>query len=773
MERAMTSPLPVILIAANAHPLVQLAATEYQRYLHSLFGLQIAIQTLDTAHDPADESRLPDGASIIGEIGDPALVAVVETWHTLPKLSDQGFLLQSRTRHDRRALLIAGGSPVATLWAMYELVARYGVRYEMLGDVLPPPAAFTWLTLDERFEPVFRVRGLSPKNNLPESAASWDLPDYYRYINQMVKLRFNLFTWRMREWGPWLQYAFKDYRKTRADLFYGYRYPLDETSIGLEHFAGETEFYPRPFQAAQDDADRFRIARDLLYKVLHYARSRGLQVALALELTDLPTDLKEKINEWIPGEPVLAGNWANAHYSRTPLVEYGVNPQRIKWQNWAHPLIQELAETRIRALVDTFPDADFYLMEQTEHVASIVGFERSLDYLDDYYQIRNRLDREAMLRHAERYDFLAQQNRYEATLEGELEFLFFYDQLIERRRAFSKTHLPAACVGMTTGFVMQEYFSILPAVLRAGTVVQAILEYGLHRTAQRIDSLAPLQQSDIRTWLFSTFQDDNNMWLPQVCIKSLAAVAQAAHRYGAEGLNIQHWEVRPYEMHTRYLARLGWEPQLTPDAFYDEELTRIFGAAAMPLLKDAFAAWEEVDRFNREHLIGMAACWHGSFAKFVVRPDRFDPADIRTSIQGFQRVLSLLQPARALLMPSALPTFIYYENRLQCAVMYEELVLLGQQIGKRCQAIDAAAQTDRRAAEPLRVQAHSLVKQALRQAEAMLRHYAQDIAAVEDRAVLAGLNRWVWRYLQGLEDELRTKAAGEATLTDTTSLRRG
>ena len=36
-------------------------------------------------------------------------------------------------------MILAGGSPVATMWAGYELVERYGVRYLLGGDVYPEP----------------------------------------------------------------------------------------------------------------------------------------------------------------------------------------------------------------------------------------------------------------------------------------------------------------------------------------------------------------------------------------------------------------------------------------------------------------------------------------------------------------------------------------------------------------------------------------------------------------------------------------------------------
>jgi hypothetical protein len=52
-----------------------------------------------------------------------------------------------------------GGSPRATLWAVYELAQRWGVRYLVDRDVFPEQmGAFKVPDLDIVMEPVFRIR---------------------------------------------------------------------------------------------------------------------------------------------------------------------------------------------------------------------------------------------------------------------------------------------------------------------------------------------------------------------------------------------------------------------------------------------------------------------------------------------------------------------------------------------------------------------------------------------------------------------------------------
>ena len=61
------------------------------------------------------------------------------------------------------SMAIVGGSSAATLWGVYELVERYGVRYLLSGDVYPEKRQdFHLPEIDRVFEPVFRAVQVAP-----------------------------------------------------------------------------------------------------------------------------------------------------------------------------------------------------------------------------------------------------------------------------------------------------------------------------------------------------------------------------------------------------------------------------------------------------------------------------------------------------------------------------------------------------------------------------------------------------------------------------------
>ncbi|HCN10503.1 MAG TPA: hypothetical protein DIT01_21460, partial [Lentisphaeria bacterium] len=66
-------------------------------------------------------------------------------------LSDQGYAFRWI---DRNTFAIEGGAPIAVLWGVYDLVERWGVRYQLHGDILPDrPAALSFPKKTTRCEP--------------------------------------------------------------------------------------------------------------------------------------------------------------------------------------------------------------------------------------------------------------------------------------------------------------------------------------------------------------------------------------------------------------------------------------------------------------------------------------------------------------------------------------------------------------------------------------------------------------------------------------------
>lgn len=177
------APRVTIVIGENTSALEKRAADDLASELKQLFAAETTTQTAMPGDDSANIILLGSPAS------NTALKTTIgDAW---PKLSDQGHLLKSIKTNGRTALVIGGGSPVATLWAVHELGYRFGIRHMLHGDYLPvEKPAFTLDGFDVILEPRTNVRAWSAFNGQPYGAEAWGLEDQKRLLAQLAKLKF-------------------------------------------------------------------------------------------------------------------------------------------------------------------------------------------------------------------------------------------------------------------------------------------------------------------------------------------------------------------------------------------------------------------------------------------------------------------------------------------------------------------------------------------------------------------------------------------------------
>ncbi len=154
----------MLIISKEAHELERFAASQLQGYLKRLFGLSATI-----ANSPG---RTAEFLVILGNLKSNPVVVQALGEENFPQLSEQGFLLRKITFMDKPTMVIVGGSPKATLWAVYELVERWGVRYLLHGDVLHENGSkFHLLDVTVVMEPTLRATPLQDPKRLWISSA--------------------------------------------------------------------------------------------------------------------------------------------------------------------------------------------------------------------------------------------------------------------------------------------------------------------------------------------------------------------------------------------------------------------------------------------------------------------------------------------------------------------------------------------------------------------------------------------------------------------------
>ena len=171
-----------IVTGPEAPALERFAAEELQRYLRLLYGPTVPIVT-ERAGDTTP-------AVLVGSPETNPAVAISGLAQGWPATSDQGIVLRGNAAAGTWA--VGGGSPVATTWAVYDLVERLGVRYLLSGDVFPDDAGPLRIPdLDVHVEPVFTERIWRLMNDEPHGPEMWSLAECRRVIDQIAKMKMN------------------------------------------------------------------------------------------------------------------------------------------------------------------------------------------------------------------------------------------------------------------------------------------------------------------------------------------------------------------------------------------------------------------------------------------------------------------------------------------------------------------------------------------------------------------------------------------------------
>lgn len=212
--------------------------------------------------DP-DDGQLPPGDVVL--IGSDSVNAVVHRLILQSKIEGLGiryglddYRILSIADSGRTLLIIAGGCGRSTIYAAYDFFRRRaGVEYFWDGDVMPEGRTISLEGCDILERPRFEYRGLryfAHRGPHRFHAEQWDLADWQREIDWIVKKRMNFFMLRIGI----------------DDLFqraFGLPYPPED---GIDPDAA-----PRSY----DDRTSLwplRYRGELRKRVLAYARDRGL-----------------------------------------------------------------------------------------------------------------------------------------------------------------------------------------------------------------------------------------------------------------------------------------------------------------------------------------------------------------------------------------------------------------------------------------------------------------------------------------------------------------
>jgi hypothetical protein len=673
---------PKAVIVAPGGPTYQFAAHELQRYLYALSGAQLQIV------DPGDAGRAAGGMNwiLLGGPDGNGLVKDAETKKLVAfeGLKAGGYILRDIELDGHSSLVAGGPDDASTMYAAYDLVERLGADFLITGDVLPAKRSdLQFSHMDFRSEPAFARRGIYTTFEY-ENRSIMSLKDWHNWLDQMAKLKFNYLHLQWYPYEPWIRYEYSGETKWMGDVSkaqtgymlrsngFGQQW-TSKMEVGLNKFKAAGIYpglAPPEFQNLKDPGQAFQVAQTFLRDIVDYAKSRKIEVWLGIDATSVAPNLAK-----------YTTTTTNLPYD--PIFGTFICPD--------NPVSLELNEARLKSLFQTYPAADgffmwlpegypvcnhnpaerkFYLDLRSQYLGEAEShtlFTSDIAREDDQIVDSNSGSVYFIKKLFEARDRIAPDKKLGVAAYGRLYLWPFIDKMFEKSVPFDE--MESAGVWTPAGVPM-ELFSGMRA--RPNTIIN------------RID-------------------DDGNMLGMQfnIGLYDKDQVLISADKYGVTGFASQAYRDPETDWNIKYMSEGGYNAHLTPEQFYHDYSTGVFGKDAAPQMERAFATLEKNEQFmNWNGRANFGCCGPPRELQIAYeywkQPDIYSGPTIaqwrtfiswaydqtmyyRQSVQLLESALEQLEGAQANVAPQARERLAYLINRTQAYIIHLQTLIAWEQ----------------------------------------------------------------------------------------------
>jgi hypothetical protein len=539
-----------VIIGGNAPDLERFAADELCDYLGKLFDIR------------AYPSRKSSGsADIVFLIGSPATNDAVKqaTQHKIfPKVSDQGIVLRRTEFTGRPALVVGGGSPRATLWAVYELVERWGVRYLADRDALPAQSSlFKVPDLDVVMEPTFRVRAHPSIQDYASSGESWGMADFRPLISQLAKMKFSRLNIYAFGYQPYLDWQYKNVKRSSASLWYDCHFPITPDMVGRKLFGDGEEFWNPDLPYKSSYREMAAAGEQQMHRLIDYAHQHGMEAAVSAPTTDFPPEFA----------PLLKGEVKSGQLTIRPGAKTAIDD----------PDLFGMSTAVLRATVNTYPEADIVSVGMPEEPQWQGEYERTWQMLDRKYAINQVRPLADVLNAAEhrkgsmRWPGKAGLDQAKADIVA----LGYYDRLLRDPELLRDTLHP----GMKFSYAepAEELYPLLGRILPQGWEVTVMPENQPEHFLPRAEILNTLPTNQIPGSMDVTLDDDVVGIVPQLRPTILHTLLQELQHRGWTGFTARERFPGDHDTVLAYLSRAGWDSKATPESATQDLVRHVCG----------------------------------------------------------------------------------------------------------------------------------------------------------------------------------------------------
>ena len=576
----------LIVVESQRGGLYRLAGRDLQKYIAKLTGARLPIvEPTEVSRHPIDRPQILIGGPEANRLVKKAVGSGRMDWM---ELKPEGFVLKTLELEGRPTLIIGAGDPAGALYGTYDWLERQGIVFQLNSDIIPARRdSLVLAPLNVRQESPFARRGYGLASCF-EHRAIWSYADLVKFIDQMAKLKFNYLIWFWFPQEPYLQYSYRGEKKRMGDVSFwegGYTLPqtdfgsyrAEDMEVGREIFEkfGKEHLAPDEWQGVQDQDQVFAAAQRLLQRVIHHAKQRNVRVWLAIEsLNALPTNL--------------------ARFCRRPHRERGTNPLPFSRYMATYvcptdPTVHEINSLRLKALVETYPEAEGYIMWLPE-------LSPVCDHPEDRELMKRAQPMIAGLRERLR-PYTGQETFTEEWMDDFIRSgvgsIHLIEKILEARDQIAR-RVKIGAGGWYWGkaYLLQAFDDWLPKDVGYSVGGKSIFA---HSPMGAFGGLGERERVAITELDYDTAMFGLQF---HVRLYDRERLLEGARENGATG--VIPWLNRgPQETEwlSRYFAEGAWNPGLTPEAFYRGYAGKVFGESAREDMLQAFMTLEEKE-FN-------------------------------------------------------------------------------------------------------------------------------------------------------------------------------
>jgi hypothetical protein len=527
----------------------------------------------DVATDVDDHAKRRSSVTVL--VGSPKTNELMSlSFKNWPEVSDQGIVI--RSREDSPVYAVGGGSPAATLWAVYELGHRMGFRFLPRGDIDPleKKSSIDFSKYDVVLEPQLRSRTWRTINDFAIGPESWGLEEHKRFLKQLAKMKYNRLMLSVYPWQPFVEYEFGGVKKTTALHWFGEEFRVDGDTVGKKVFRGAKVFENPDFAGLTTSAEQHAAGRKYMQGLIEAAHGLGMTVGVSISPLEFPREFQKAL----PGS-----NVARQLKELTIAPSGGNGP--------TDETLRKLVTTKIRAYIETYPELDELYLTLPEFPEWDQHAEEALALLKKR-GASPELSVEKLVKTARNRDLIASGQRGEQAIRGNLVGLAFFAEVFSDGSLLKRKDGKSVELFITS--VDPALFPVLDQVVPKGASTLNFIDYTARRVANNRELLADVPAKTVRSQLIMTLADDNVGVLPQSALQSLGTLTAEIKQLGWDGFSTRYWVPAELDPAVYFLSRASWEKDLTAEASFKELWTSATGNAAAA--DRLWIAWQHLEK---------------------------------------------------------------------------------------------------------------------------------------------------------------------------------